>query len=136
MAAAKAALPAWSNTPPAKRAQVMFNFRDQLRANLDELATQISAQHGKTFDDAKGEVARGLEVVEFACGIPHLLKGEFSEDVGVGTDSYSVRQPLGVVAGITPFNFRRWCRCGCSRWRWPAATPSSSSRRSATPARR
>ena len=105
VAAAKAALPAWSNTPPAKRAQVMFNFRDQLRANHDALATEISAQHGKTFDDAKGEVARGLEVVEFACGIPHLLKGEYSPQVAGNVDSFSMRQPVGVVAGITPFNF-------------------------------
>ena len=105
VAAAKAALPAWSATPPAKRAQVMFNFRDRLRDNLDELATQISAQHGKTFDDAKGEVARGLEVVEFACGIPPLLKGEYSPQVAGNVDSFSMRQPVGVVAGITPFNF-------------------------------
>ena len=75
VAAAKAALPGWSNTPAAKRAQVMFNFRDLIKANLDELARLISSQHGKTFDDAKGEVARGLEVVELACGIPHALKG-------------------------------------------------------------
>ena len=105
VAAAKAALPEWANTPPAKRAQVMFNFRDQLRANLGELATLISAQHGKTFDDARGEVARGLEVVEFACGIPHVLKGEYSPQVAGNVDSFSMRQPVGVVAGITPFNF-------------------------------
>ena len=105
VAAAKAALPGWAGTPAAKRAQVMFNFRDLIKANLDELATQISAQHGKTFDDAKGEVARGVEVVEFACGIPHVLKGEYSPQVAGGVDSFSMRQPVGVVAGITPFNF-------------------------------
>ncbi len=105
VANAKAALPGWAATPPAKRAQVMFNFRDLILANLDELATLISAQHGKTFDDAKGEVARGMEVVEFACGIPHLLKGEYSAQVAGGVDSFSMRQPVGVVAGITPFNF-------------------------------
>ena len=105
VAAAKAALPGWSNTPAAKRAQVMFNFRDLIKANLDELARLISSQHGKTFDDAKGEVARGLEVVEFACGIPHVLKGEYSPQVAGGVDVYSLRQPVGVVAGITPFNF-------------------------------
>jgi malonate-semialdehyde dehydrogenase (acetylating)/methylmalonate-semialdehyde dehydrogenase len=102
---AAAALPNWANTPAAKRAQVMFNFRTLLRDNLDELATLVSSQHGKTFDDAKGEVARGVEVVEFACGIPHVLKGEYSPQVAGGVDSYSMRQPVGVVAGITPFNF-------------------------------
>ena len=105
VAAAAAALPAWAATPPAKRAQVMFNFRDLIKKNLDELATQISAQHGKTFDDAKGEIARGIEVVEFACGIPHALKGEYSPQVAGNVDSFSMRQPVGVVAGITPFNF-------------------------------
>lgn len=105
VAAAKAALPGWANTPPAKRAQIMFKFRDLINQNLDKLAGLISAQHGKTLDDARGEVARGLEVVEFACGIPHLLKGEYSAQVASGVDSYSLRQPVGVVAGITPFNF-------------------------------
>jgi malonate-semialdehyde dehydrogenase (acetylating)/methylmalonate-semialdehyde dehydrogenase len=105
VAAAKAAQPAWANTPPAKRAQVMFAFRDLVIKNIDKIAELISMQHGKTFDDAKGEVARGLEVVEFACGIPHLLKGDYSAQVAGSVDSYSMRQPLGVVAGITPFNF-------------------------------
>ncbi len=105
VAAAKAALPAWADTPAAKRAQVMFNFRQLLHDNLEELATLISSQHGKTLDDAKGEVARGLEVVEFACGIPHALKGEYSPQVAGGVDVFSMRQPVGVVAGITPFNF-------------------------------
>ena len=102
---AKAALPGWASTPPAKRAQVMFNFRDLIIQNLSTVAEMISSQHGKTLDDAKGEVARGLEVVEFACGIPHLLKGEYSAQVAGSVDSYSLRQPVGVVAGITPFNF-------------------------------
>lgn len=105
VANAKAALPGWSNTPAAKRAQVMFKFRELLHSNMDELATLISSQHGKTFDDAKGEIARGVEVVEFACGIPHALKGEYSAQVAGNVDSYSMRQPVGVVAGITPFNF-------------------------------
>ena len=105
VASAKAALEGWSNTPAAKRAQVMFNFRQLLKDNLTELATQISSQHGKTLDDAMGEVARGLEVVEFACGIPHAMKGEFSPLVAGGVDVFSMRQPVGVVAGITPFNF-------------------------------
>ena len=105
VAAAAAALPGWASTPPARRAQVMFNFRDLIKSNFDELATQISSQHGKTFDDAKGEIARGIEVVEFACGIPHALKGEYSPQVAGNVDSFSMRQPVGVVAGITPFNF-------------------------------
>ncbi len=105
VAAAKAALPGWANTPPAKRSQIMFKFRDLINQNLDKIAGLISGQHGKTLDDARGEVARGLEVVEFTCGIPHLLKGEYSAQVASAVDSYSLRQPVGVVAGITPFNF-------------------------------
>ncbi len=105
IASAATALPAWSATPPAKRAQVMFKFRDLLMQNHDKIAEAISAEHGKTFDDAKGEVARGLEVVEFVCGIPHLLKGEYSDSVAGGVDSVGMRQPVGVCAGITPFNF-------------------------------
>ena len=95
----------WSNTPAPRRAQVMFAFRDLLRKNMDELAALLAAEHGKVLLDAKGELTRGLEVVEFACGIPQLLKGEYSEDVASGMDVFSLRQPLGVVAGITPFNF-------------------------------
>ena len=103
--AAQAAFPAWAATPPQKRARVMFKLRDILEARADELAAQITAEHGKTHSDALGEVSRGLEVVEFACGIPHLLKGEVTENVAGGVDAHSFRQPLGVVAGITPFNF-------------------------------
>ncbi|WP_029040586.1 CoA-acylating methylmalonate-semialdehyde dehydrogenase [Cucumibacter marinus] len=103
--AAKDALPGWAKTPPAKRARVMFKFLELLNANQDALAEEISREHGKTHADALGEVARGLEVVEFCCGIPQLLKGEFSRNVGSGVDSIADRQPLGVVAGITPFNF-------------------------------
>jgi malonate-semialdehyde dehydrogenase (acetylating)/methylmalonate-semialdehyde dehydrogenase len=102
---AKAAFPGWSNTPPLRRARVLFKFRQLLEAASDELAHAISAEHGKTVSDARGEVVRGLEVVEFACGIPDLIKGEYNENVGTGVDAYSIRQPLGVVAGITPFNF-------------------------------
>jgi len=105
IASSAAALPAWSATPPAKRAQVMFNFRDLLYKNMDELAEIVSNEHGKTLDDAKGSVTRGLEVVEFACGIPHLLKGDYSASVAGGVDSFNTRQPVGVCAGITPFNF-------------------------------
>ncbi len=105
IASSAAALPAWAATPPAKRAQVMFKFRELLMTHTDELAELLSAEHGKTLADARGELGRGIEVVEFACGIPHLLKGEFSENVAGNVDTYSVRQPVGVVAGITPFNF-------------------------------
>ncbi|MDQ0469762.1 CoA-acylating methylmalonate-semialdehyde dehydrogenase [Labrys wisconsinensis] len=103
--AAKAALPAWASTPPLKRARFMFKFKELLEANADAVAREISREHGKTHSDALGEVQRGIEVVEFACGIPHLLAGEFSRNVGPSIDTHSDRQPLGVVAGITPFNF-------------------------------
>jgi malonate-semialdehyde dehydrogenase (acetylating) / methylmalonate-semialdehyde dehydrogenase len=103
--AAAAAFPAWRETSLVKRASVMFAFRELVRQHQSEIAALISAEHGKVESDAAGEVARGLEVVEFACGIPHLLKGGFSENVSTGVDAYSIRQPLGVVAGITPFNF-------------------------------
>jgi malonate-semialdehyde dehydrogenase (acetylating)/methylmalonate-semialdehyde dehydrogenase len=103
--AAKDALPGWANTPPLKRARVMFNYKHLLEENLDALAQAISTQHGKTKEDARGEVIRGIEVVEFACGIPHLLRGDYTRNVGPAIDSYSDRQPLGVMAGITPFNF-------------------------------
>ena len=105
VANAKAAFPAWHRTPPLKRARIMFKFLELLNKNADEMARELSREHGKTHDDALGEVQRGLEVVEFACGIPQLLKGEFSRNVGPGIDSYGDRQALGVVAGITPFNF-------------------------------
>ena len=105
IASAQAAFPSWSATPPAKRAAVMFKYRELLISHSDEIAELVSREHGKTLDDAKGELARGIEVVEFACGIPQVLKGEFSESVAGGVDTHSIRQPLGVVAGITPFNF-------------------------------
>ncbi len=105
VAAAKAAFPAWSETPPIRRAAILFKFREALHAQLDRLAAIITAEHGKTFDDAKGEMTRGIEVVEFACGIPQLLKGEFTENVGRHIDGFTMRQPLGVCVGITPFNF-------------------------------
>jgi malonate-semialdehyde dehydrogenase (acetylating) / methylmalonate-semialdehyde dehydrogenase len=103
--AAAAAWPAWRETSLARRANVLFAFRELIRSHTGELAALISAEHGKVASDAAGEVARGLEVVEFACGLPHLLKGGFSENVSTGVDAYSIHQPLGVVAGITPFNF-------------------------------
>src|SRR5688572_19107004 len=102
---AKNALPGWAETPPLRRARVLFKFKALLDAHIDELASIITSEHGKVLSDARGEVTRGLEVVEFACGIPHLLKGEFSDSVGNGIDSWSLRQSVGVCAGITPFNF-------------------------------
>ncbi|HEY9446614.1 MAG TPA: CoA-acylating methylmalonate-semialdehyde dehydrogenase [Burkholderiales bacterium] len=102
---AQAAFPAWRATPPLRRARVLMKYRELVEAHRDELARLITAEHGKTLPDATGSVQRGLEVVEFAMGIPHMLKGEYSEQVGTGVDTHSMRQPLGVCAGITPFNF-------------------------------
>ncbi len=102
---AEQAQKAWGATPALRRARVMFRFKALIEANHDRLAECITREHGKTFSDAKGEVTRGLEVVEFACGIPHLLKGEHSRNVGTDVDSHSMQQPVGVCAGITPFNF-------------------------------
>jgi malonate-semialdehyde dehydrogenase (acetylating) / methylmalonate-semialdehyde dehydrogenase len=103
--AADRAFPAWAKTSPLKRARVMFAFKALLEANMDRLARLISNEHGKVYSDAVGEITRGLEVVEYACGIPHLQKGEHSANVGTGVDSHSLMQPLGVCVGITPFNF-------------------------------
>jgi malonate-semialdehyde dehydrogenase (acetylating)/methylmalonate-semialdehyde dehydrogenase len=103
--AALKAFPEWSAQNPQKRARVMFNFKTLVEKNMDELAKLLSAEHGKVIADSKGDIQRGLEVIEFACGIPHLMKGEYTEAAGTGIDVYSMRQPLGVVAGITPFNF-------------------------------
>ncbi len=105
VAAAQAAFPAWADTPPLRRARVMFKFLELLHRHHDTLAAMITAEHGKVFSDAQGEVARGIDIVEFACGIPQLLKGDFTEQVSNGIDNWTLRQPLGVVAGITPFNF-------------------------------
>ena len=102
---AKKAFETWSLKPALQRARVMFKFKELIEKNSDELTKLIVSEHGKVYDDARGSLTRGLEVVEFACGIPNLLKGEFSENVGTNVDSWSMRQSLGVVAGITPFNF-------------------------------
>ncbi len=115
--AAAAAFPAWSRTPPVVRARVLFRFRELAEARADVLTRLITAEHGKILSDARGELARGMEVVEFACGIPQLLKGEITEQVGRGVDAWSVRQPLGVVVGITPFNFPVMV----PMWMWPVA---------------
>ncbi|MBI1210200.1 MAG: CoA-acylating methylmalonate-semialdehyde dehydrogenase [Alphaproteobacteria bacterium] len=103
--AAQRVFPEWSSLNPQRRARVMFNFKALVEKNIDELAHMLSAEHGKVLADSRGDVQRGLEVIEFACGIPHLMKGEYTESAGTGIDVYSMRQPLGVVAGITPFNF-------------------------------
>ena len=105
VASAQKAFEAWSNKPPLQRARVMFKFKELIEKNSDELTKIIVAEHGKVYEDAKGSLTRGLEIVEYACGIPQMLKGEFTENVGSNVDSWSVRQPLGVCAGITPFNF-------------------------------
>ena len=105
VAAARAAFPGWRDTPPLRRARILARFRELLEANRDELARLVTQEHGKTLPDAAGSVQRGIEVVEFASGAPHLLKGEWAEDVARGVDSHSVLQPVGVCAGITPFNF-------------------------------
>ncbi|AZY51453.1 CoA-acylating methylmalonate-semialdehyde dehydrogenase [Bordetella avium] len=117
VAAAHAAFPSWSETPALKRARILFNFKALLDQHQDELAALITREHGKVFSDAKGEVTRGIEVVEFACGIPQLLKGQYSDQIGGGIDNWSMRQALGVVAGITPFNFPMMVPC----WMFPVA---------------
>ena len=105
VAAALAAQPAWAATNPQRRARVMFNFKALVEAHMDELAELLSSEHGKVIADSKGDIQRGLEVIEFCCGIPHALKGEYTQGAGPGIDVYSMRQPLGIGAGITPFNF-------------------------------
>jgi malonate-semialdehyde dehydrogenase (acetylating)/methylmalonate-semialdehyde dehydrogenase len=105
VAAAEAAAPGWAETAPLKRARVLAKFRDLIEKHHDDLAAAITREHGKVFSDAKGEVTRGLEVVEFACGVPQLLKTQFTDNIGGGIDNWQLRQPLGVTAGITPFNF-------------------------------
>ena len=117
VASAKAAFPAWSETPPIRRARVMNNFLALLNEHRDELAAMITAEHGKVFTDAQGEVSRGIDIVEFACGIPQLLKGDYTDQVSTGIDNWTLRQPLGVVAGVTPFNFP--CMVPC--WMFPVA---------------
>ena len=117
VAAAKAAFPKWADTPPIRRARVLNKFLELLNAHRDTLAALITSEHGKVFTDAQGEVTRGIEIVEFACGIPQLLKGDYTDQVSTGIDNWTLRQPLGVVAGITPFNFP--CMVPC--WMFPVA---------------
>jgi len=111
VAAAKAAFPAWSETAPLKRARLMFKFKQLLDAHQDELAELVTRDHGKLLSDAKGEVLRGIEVVEFACGIPNLLKTDFTDQIGGDIDNWNLRQPLGVAVGVTPFNFPMMVPC-------------------------
>ena len=117
VASARGAWPAWADTPPVRRARVLAKFLALLNRERDALAAVITAEHGKVFADAQGEVTRGIEIVEFACGIPQLLKGDFTDQVSTGIDNWTLRQPLGVVAGITPFNFP--CMVPC--WMFPLA---------------
>lgn len=117
VAAAVAAQPAWGETPPIRRARVLNNFLALLNQHRDTLAAMITAEHGKVFNDAQGEVTRGIDIVEFACGVPQLLKGDYTDQVSTGIDNWTFRQPLGVVAGITPFNFP--CMVPC--WMFPVA---------------
>jgi malonate-semialdehyde dehydrogenase (acetylating)/methylmalonate-semialdehyde dehydrogenase len=117
VAAARAAFPAWADTPPVRRARVMFRFLALMNRHREALAALVTAEHGKVLDDARGEVDRGIDVIEFACGIPQLLKGDHTEQVSPGIDNWTLRQPLGVAAGITPFNFP--CMVPC--WMFPLA---------------
>ena len=117
VAAAQAAFEGWSNTPPIRRARVLNNFLALMNQHKDTLAAMITAEHGKVFSDAQGEVMRGIDIIEFACGAPQLLKGDFTDQVSTGIDNWTLRQPLGVVAGITPFNFP--CMVPC--WMFPVA---------------
>ena len=130
------AFESWSQSSLSKRTKILFDFRELVHRRTREIAEVIADEHGKVVSDAMGEVQRGLEVVEYACGIPTLLKGEYSDQVSTGVDVYSFRQPLGVVAGSLRSTSRSWCRCGCTRLRSRAATRSSSSRASAIPPRR
>jgi malonate-semialdehyde dehydrogenase (acetylating) / methylmalonate-semialdehyde dehydrogenase len=123
VAAAEAAFPAWADTPPIRRARVMFAFLELLNRHRDELARAITAEHGKVFTDAQGEVTRGIDIVEFACGIPQLLKGQYTDQVSTGIDNWTMRQPLGVVAGITPFNFPAMV----PMWMYPVAIAAGNS---------
>ena len=117
VASAKAAFPAWADTPPLRRARVLNKFLALMNQHKDALAAMITAEHGKVFTDAQGEVTRGIDIVEFACGIPQLLKGDYTDQVSTGIDNWTLRQPLGVVAGVTPFNFP--CMVPC--WMFPVA---------------
>lgn len=117
VAAAQAAFPAWAETPPIRRARVMLKFLELMNQHRDTIAAMITAEHGKVFSDAQGEVTRGIDIVEFACGVPQLLKGDYTDQVSTGIDNWTLRQPLGVVAGVTPFNFP--CMVPC--WMFPLA---------------
>jgi len=119
--AAHKAFPAWSKTPVVQRCKVLFKFRELLEANAQELVGLITEENGKTRDEAQGSFDRGIECIEFACGAPTLMMGDTIDRVGTSVDSWSTRYPVGVCVGITPFNFPSWFRCGCFRWRLPAA---------------
>ena len=117
VSAARLAFPKWADTPPIRRSRILFKFLELMNAHRDTLAAIITAEHGKVFSDAQGEVARGIDIIEFACGAPQLLKGDYTDQVSTGIDNWTMRQPLGVVAGVTPFNFP--CMVPC--WMFPVA---------------
>ena len=123
VAAATAAFPQWAAAPPLRRARILNRFRELLERDLTRLAAIITSEHGKVASDAAGEMQRGTEVVEFATGIPQLLKGEFTGEVGTGVDSYSFDSRSASLRVSRRSIFRRWCRCGCFRLLWRAATP-------------
>ncbi|MEO8278284.1 MAG: CoA-acylating methylmalonate-semialdehyde dehydrogenase [Ideonella sp.] len=123
IAAAQAAQPAWGDTPPIRRARVLNKFLELMNQHRDTLAAMITAEHGKVFTDAQGEVSRGIDIIEFACGVPQLLKGDYTDQVSTGIDNWTLRQPLGVVAGVTPFNFP--CMVPC--WMFPVALAAGNS---------
>src|SRR3569833_2833868 len=128
--AARAAQPAWAATNPQRRARVKNKIKELVEAHMDELAELLSSEHGKVIADAKGDVQRGLEVIEYACGIPQALKGEYTEGAGTGIDVYSMRQPIGICAGITPFNFPapRSVPPASAAWRCPSSSRSARKR--------
>ena len=123
VAAAHAAFPAWSQTSPLRRARVMFKFKELLEEHSDQLAALITAEHGKVFTDAKGEVTRGIEVVEFACGIPQMMKGNIRNRWPAASTPGPSARRWACAWASRPSTFPSWCRCGCSPWRSPAATP-------------
>jgi malonate-semialdehyde dehydrogenase (acetylating)/methylmalonate-semialdehyde dehydrogenase len=123
VAAAQAAQPAWGDMPPIRRARILNTFLELMNQHKDTLAAMITAEHGKVFTDAQGEVSRGIDIIEFACGVPQLLKGDYTDQVSTGIDNWTMRQPLGVVAGVTPFNFP--CMVPC--WMFPVALATGNS---------
>ena len=120
----RTAFPAWRDTPAVERARLFFRYRQLVEENFDRICESVSREHGKTLAEARGSAYRGIENIEYACGIPTLLMGDTLENLARGVDCETMHQPLGVCVGITPSTSRPWCRCGCFRSRSPAVTPS------------